>query len=389
MRAALRLATFGISGIFLVSSASAEVAGTSVTLKSADGTLLKGSYYAAAKPGPGLLLLHQCNRDRTAWTRFATAAAERGFHVLTLDYRGYGESEGQRFTSFQEQAPVIREKWPGDVDAAFAFLTTRQGVDKARIGAAGASCGVNQAAQLARRHPEVRTIVLLSGGVEPDAREYIRNTPAMPIMAAASLDDGNAVPQMRWIAGWSRHPATRFVEYKAAGHGTDMFAVEQGLEPAMLEWFDAHVKNASLTPPTASAAPAAKTPVDEFWSALAQPGGVAKARQIYDATRKKDKSIVLFPEAELNQFGYQVLQDGRAKDAVVIFQMNVDEYPRSANTYDSLSDAYLADGNEAEALRLAEKALQLLATDTQAPEEFKALIRQSAEGKIKRLKKTM
>jgi dienelactone hydrolase len=385
MRALIRVATVAILGVFAASSAVAELTATAVTLKAPDGTLLKGSYYPAAKPGPGLLLLHQCNRDRSSWTKLATAAAARGFHVLTLDYRGYGESEGQRFANYQEQGPVMREKWPGDVDAAFAFLTTREGVDKTRIGAAGASCGVNQAAQLARRHPEVRTVVLLSGGLEPAAREYIADAAGMPILTAASLDDGNAVAQMRWITRWSRHPSSRFVEYKAAGHGTDMFAVEQGLEPAILEWFDSHLREASTTAPPP--APRPTTAVDEFWSALAGPGGAVKARAIYDATRKKDKTLVLFPEGELNQFGYQVLQEGRPKDAIVIFQMNVDEYPQSANTYDSLSDAYLADGNEAEALRLAEKALQVLATDTQASEEFKTLVRESAEGKIARLKK--
>ena len=358
---------------------------TTVTLKAADGTQLKGTYFAADKPGPGLLLLHQCNRDRTAWTEFATAAAARGYHVFTMDYRGFGESEGPRFDNFQNQQATLRDKWPGDVDAAFTFLSTREGVDKNRIGAAGASCGVNQSAQLARRHPEVKAVVLLSGGVEPNAREYIRNTPSLAVLAAASLDDGQIVPTMRWITSWSSHPASKFIEYKTAGHGTDMFAPEPGLQPAMLDWFDAQLMRSAQS--TQAAAPKPKTVTDEFWTALAAPGGVAKARQIYDDTRKKDKTTVLFPESELNQFGYQVLQEGRAKDAIVIFKMNVDEYPKSANTYDSLSDAYLADGNKEEALRYAEKAIEMLATDTQAPEEFKQQIRESAEGKIKQLKK--
>jgi dienelactone hydrolase len=357
---------------------------STVTLKAADGTQLKGTYFAADKPGPGLLLLHQCNRDRSAWTAFATAAAARGFHVFAMDYRGFGESEGPRFDNFQNQQATLRDKWPGDVDAAFTFLSTREGVDKNRIGAAGASCGVNQSAQLARRHPEVKAVVLLSGGIEPNAREYIRNTPSLAVLAAASLDDGNIVPTMRWITGWSSHPASKFIEYTAAGHGTDMFAPEPGLQPAMLDWFDAHLMKAATG--AQAAAPKAKTVTDEFWTALAAPGGAAKARQIYDETRK-DKTTILFPEGELNQFGYQVLQEGRAKDAIIIFKMNVDEYPKSANTYDSLSDAYLADGNKEEALRFAEKALEALATDTQAAAEFKQQVRESAEAKIKQLKK--
>jgi tetratricopeptide (TPR) repeat protein len=70
-----------------------------------------------------------------------------------------------------------------------------------------------------------------------------------------------------------------------------------------------------------------------------------------------------------------------------MFQMNVDAYPTSANTYDSLADAQLAAGNRDEALRLAQKALEVLPSDTNAPPEFKQLVRESAEKKIQELKK--
>ena len=356
-----------------------------VSWKAPDGITLKGTYFAAAKPGPALLLFHQCNSTRGSWTAFATAAAARGFHVLTFDFRGFGESEGPRFSNSAVQVNTIRDQWPGDADAAFTFLSTRPNVDKNRVGAAGASCGVNQAVQLASRHREVKAVALLSGGVQGNARQYVRDTPSLAMLAVGSLDDGNIVPTLRWLSGWSSHPASKFVEYKAAGHGTEMFAVEAGLQPLMLDWFEAQLVRAPATAP--AAAPRPKTAGDEFWSALERPNGVARARQIYDETRKKDRTTILFPEAELNQFGYQVLQEGRAEDAIVIFQMNVDEYPASANTYDSLSDGYLANGNTAEALRFAERALEKLATDTQAPEEFKQQIRASAEGKIKQLKK--
>ena len=33
-----------------------------VDLKAPDGIMLKATYFAAGKPGPGVLLLHQCNR---------------------------------------------------------------------------------------------------------------------------------------------------------------------------------------------------------------------------------------------------------------------------------------------------------------------------------------
>ncbi len=158
---------------------------------------------------------------------------------------------------------------------------------------------------------------------------------------------------MRWVLGWSRNPDNKFVEYKAAGHGTDMFAVEKNLEPMVLDWFNAHLRNAPEKP--AAVVASKPSPTEEFWNTLSAPGGVAKARQMYDDAKRAGKPAVLFPENETNLLGYQLLQEGNAKDAVEVFKLNVDAYPASANTYDSLSDGYLALGNKEEALRYAEQ----------------------------------
>jgi uncharacterized damage-inducible protein DinB len=42
-----------------------------VDLKAADGTILKATYFAAARPGPGVLLFHQSNRTRKEWDELA------------------------------------------------------------------------------------------------------------------------------------------------------------------------------------------------------------------------------------------------------------------------------------------------------------------------------
>ena len=191
---------------------------------------------------------------------------------------------------------------------------------------------------------------------------------------------------MRWILGWSRNPANRLVEYKTAGHGTDMFAVEKGLEAGMLDWLDAHLRNAPATPSTASVA-SKPSPVEEFWTTLTKPGGAAKARALYDEAKKRGDKTVLFPETEANAYGYQLMGEDKALDAVIVLKMNVDAYPESPNTYDSLSDAYLAANKPVEALQYAEKAIKVLDADTRTPEEFKATIRLSAEKKVRDLKK--
>src|SRR5437762_13684059 len=69
--------------------------GRAVDLKSYDGTVLKGTYFPAAKPGPAVLLYHQSNRTRKEWDMVARQLAAAGINTLTVDVRGHGESGGQ------------------------------------------------------------------------------------------------------------------------------------------------------------------------------------------------------------------------------------------------------------------------------------------------------
>lgn len=386
MKEAIKLAALVCVVAFLwVTLASAQVTKQDADLAAPDGLKLKVTYYPAGKPGPGVLLMHQCNRDRKTWDALATQLAQAGIHVLTLDYRGYGESGGERFLSFAPpQQAAAQEKWAGDIDIAFKYLLDQTGVDKARIGAGGASCGVNNSIQLARRHPEVKTLVLLSGPTNEDGRACLQTAVGLPLFISASEDDGDALPYMRWLMAFSRNPQNKLVPFQAAGHGTDMFAVEKGLEPMILEWFDKTLRQA---PAAESAKTLSKpSPMAEFWDALTQAGGAARARKMFEEAKKKDPNALLFPESAVNLLGYQRLQKGDAKEAIEILKLNELAYPRSANVYDSLGDAYLADHQDELALQYSEKTLKVLAENPPADAARAQAIRESAEGKLQKLR---
>ena len=57
---------------------------------------------------------------------------------------------------------------------------------------------------------------------------------------------------------------------------------------------------------------------------------------------KKDKSneYNFSDENELNQLGYELLRDGKTGSAIKIFDLNINEFPNSANAYDSRGEAY-------------------------------------------------
>src|SRR5262249_9092400 len=131
----------------------------------------------------------------------------------------------------------INEKWPGDIDVAFSYLVAQPGVTKGIAGAGGASCGVNQSIQLARRHPEVKSLMLLSGNTDRDGRAFLRKSSKLPILLCAADDDGGAVELMQWLYGLSPNPGRRFEHYTNGGHGTVMFGAHKELPGLIVDWY--------------------------------------------------------------------------------------------------------------------------------------------------------
>jgi dienelactone hydrolase len=360
-----------------------------VDLTAPDGVTLKATYFGAARPGPGVLLLHQCNRQRKVWDDLAQRLAAAGLNILTVDFRGYGESGGKRpdqMSSVQEADQIVKEQWPADVDVAFRYLQTQLGVNRAVIGAGGASCGVNQAVQLARRHPEVKSLVLLSETTDRSGREFLHTSPNLPLFLAAASDDpfdAGVVEIMQWLYDISPDPANKFVHYSVGGHGVDMFAAHQELPGMIVNWFNATLRNSPAPPATHALAPWSAE--SRFLALADEPDGMRKAQQMFANARRDDPTTVLFSEALINRFGYEHLAMGDTKAAIELFQMNVAAYPNSPNVYDSLGDAYLAAGQKDLARENAKKALELLASDTADDARRRDGIKASAQQKLKQL----
>jgi tetratricopeptide (TPR) repeat protein len=202
--------------------------------------------------------------------------------------------------------------------------------------------------------------------------------------AADDDDGGNAVELMEWLYSLSPNPGSRFEHYSVGGHGVEMFEAHKELPGLIVEWF---VTTLIKTPGRAPVMNA-KTSHVESPNILAQidePGGAAKVEQKLAEARKRDPHAVLFSEGIVNYLGYECMQDYDTKEAVEILKLNVSAYPDSPNAYDSLADAYLADGQKGLALQCAKKALALLSQDTRDPEDRRKAIKESAEGKIKQL----
>jgi dienelactone hydrolase len=382
----MRFANFAIVFVLLGTFCLAQSAPAprSVDLAATDGTKLKATYFAAGKPGPGMLLLHQCNGKRKGWDPLAQALGAVGINVLTLDYRGFGESGGARYESMKpdEQNKAQNEVWPGDIDKAYQHLLAQPGVQREKTASGGASCGVQNATELARRHPEVKALMLLSGGTNRAGRKLMEQR-NLPVFTAAADDDafGNQVAIMQWYYSVSPNPGSRFEHYATGGHGAEMFAPHPELPRMIAQWFAAVLNGGSGLPGTnGEKLPAQQTKMMEL---VDQPGGAMKAMKVLYEARERNPNAVILPEFLTNLLGYEHLLAGDTKDAVEIMKLNVAAYSNSPNAYDSLGDAYLADGQKEQAASSAKKALEMLESDTADNEQRKKAIRENAELKLK------
>ena len=78
-------------------------------------------------------------------------------------------------------------------------------------------------------------------------------------------------------------------------------------------------------------------------------------------------------EDEMNALGYEYLNSKRYKEAIAVFQMNVEAFPKSFNTWDSLGEAYAAAGEKKLAIENYEKSLQLNPSSQSGIEALKKL----------------
>jgi dienelactone hydrolase len=398
-----------LSGMIAFAAPTKNVA-RDVNLKSADGTILKGTYFAAAKPGPGVLLFHQSNRTRKSWDELAEQLAGVGIHVLTVDSRAHGESAG-KYDNEANRAAYWKTWWPSDLDAAFQYLSSQVGVNREAIGAGGAgNLGVESAIEAARRHPtQVKSLVLLSGETVRSGMEFLHQASQLPELFV--MDDNDEYPptqeEMKMLYITASSPIKKLVHYSQTedapwlwyetfldsgkvpakgGHGTDMFKPHPELPGIIVHWFESTLLR-TPTPPLADTLASAQGLNQLNFGGIA---GIAQVKQQLLEARKKDPQAQLFPEVSADSIGEDFQRDGDARTALEVFKLLEIAYPQSADVQNDLADAYLANGQKDMAREHAQRALSLLdshaapASSWSDTEQRRGEIRKSAEETLKK-----
>jgi alpha-beta hydrolase superfamily lysophospholipase len=197
---------------------SANVTDEPVRFETADGVTIAGHLYSTAGPKRKVVVLaHEFPTDQTAWKPYAQELAGRGYHALTLDFRGYGETGGAK-----DAAKVDR-----DLEAAVRFIRSR---DYPQVYVIGASMGGTAALKVASR-VQVAGVATLSAPTDfqgLDARPDIEKIAAPKLFIAAQGDNGApaAVAAFMQSAGGTKQEKL----FPGSDHGTQVFKGASGAE---------------------------------------------------------------------------------------------------------------------------------------------------------------
>lgn len=165
----LGVATSWAAGSLMVHDRPSHVAppiwpATDFRIRVPDGTSVAATYWPGRKPAsPAVLLLHSNHASRDVVRDNAGWLARRGFAVLTIDFRGHGQSDDADH-SFG---------WFESRDARAAFLWLKREQRAARVAVVGISLG--GAASLIGENGPLPADALVLQAVYPDFRRAIRN----------------------------------------------------------------------------------------------------------------------------------------------------------------------------------------------------------------------
>ncbi|MEE8337049.1 MAG: alpha/beta fold hydrolase [Dehalococcoidia bacterium] len=196
------------------------VAGATVeSIETADGLRLDARLFDAG-PERLVVLLHMFPADQQSWASFASELQASGqASALTLDFRGYGASEG----------PKDVGKIDRDVRAALAFA---RGRGYEQVALVGASMGGTAAIVVAAAEP-VAGLITLSAPSEfrgLDAAAVVAEVDA-PLVVFASRGDtaaAHALGEFVELAGLPEPDRARL--WEGRDHGTDLLDGVHGAE---------------------------------------------------------------------------------------------------------------------------------------------------------------
>jgi dienelactone hydrolase len=222
-----------------------------ITLTTEKGFDLKASFYQSkTASNRAVLLLHQCNYNRTMYNDIGQQLAEKGIHALSLDFRGFGESINNEFSVEKVQSlpkeqrgkawQEMSSSWPNDVQLAYEYLTNKSS-GKGLVGVIGASCGGSQAITLAENNSINALGFFSSGQRDENIERYKTTLSELPTLIIASEKDRGTYQSAQKLFEATTNENSKFIAYKGSEHGYPLLDRDKQLASYITGWLDSQL----------------------------------------------------------------------------------------------------------------------------------------------------
>lgn len=208
-----------------------------VEFTTTDNVKIVGEFSQPQGATKAILLLHMMPATKESWAAFAEKLNRAGWVTLAIDERGHGQSQGGP-NGYQEMSDQ-RSKLL-DVEAAAAIFKSK---NHNLTAIAGASIGANLSLVYQAEHPEIVSTIPMSPGLnyrEVKTLSAVKKLGKNQRVYFVSSAQDERVPGALQMAQQLYSACTAgdkqiFIS-NSPKHGTDIFAVEPGLDNKLIEW---------------------------------------------------------------------------------------------------------------------------------------------------------
>jgi CubicO group peptidase (beta-lactamase class C family) len=295
--------------------------------------------------------------DKFAEKPFAQVFRERQFQIAGMSHTGFGDARDvvpnmtrtYRYVTHLDGQRLSEEKLVHDYAEFPEFRRTASGMN-------------STAEDLAR------WLIALQQG------KLLRTKASLQTLWTSGSYTNSSQPQ--WALGWVTKPRPKHRAVIATGGSRAAIFVypEDDLAVVVLTNFAGSFPEEFVDELAGFYEPAipASDPVTALRMQLRE-RGFENAIAVFNELKKKDPEFQPL-ERDLNEWAYRMLNGGgKPKEALEIFKLNVFLYPDSANVYDSVAEAYAANGQRDLAIKNYKRSLELDPKNTNAVQQLKKL----------------
>ena len=213
--------------------------------------LLTADYYFLGKKidnnkSPGVIVLHDCHSQRSRYSELAKAISAQSVHVLSLDFRGYGDSVASCFSqleikkqakdivSYQSEIALITSYWADDLTAAHQFLRTK--VDKSKgIAVVASGCAAGYVVSMAEK-THLRALVLLTPEMSYADKERYKNLIDIPSYFISSAHHIASISTAQELFDWNGATRSKMQVFKGDRSNYKLIKANQYLVNDVAQW---------------------------------------------------------------------------------------------------------------------------------------------------------